>query len=109
MLSLLYSAIAILCCVCCIVVYRKIVALPPTVKQVENTVAQEMSVRAHSLCIQAYDAERLVNTLERRKAYDEFQDNLHLYLEDYQAEVAKRLTEYKVYSISAYGYIRIMK
>jgi len=85
------------------------VSFPPTVKQIENTVAQEMKVRAHRLCIQVYDAERLGNTFERKKAYEEFQDNLYLYLEDYQAEVAQRLKEYKVHTISAYGYIRIMK
>lgn len=109
MLTLLCSAFSVICCIYCIAVYKHIVSSSPTVRQIENTVAKEMEVRAHRLCIQAYDVERMANTFERNKAAEEFQDNLHLYLEDYQAEVAQRLKEYKVHSVSAYGYIRIMK
>jgi hypothetical protein len=109
MLTFFCSAFSIICSVYCILIYKHIVSFPPTVKQIENTVAKEMEVRAHRLCIQAYDAERIGNTFERKKAAEEFKDNLHLYLEDYQAEVAQRIQEYKVRSISAYGYIRIMK
>ena len=109
MLTLFCSLFCVICSVCCILIYKHIVSFPPTLGQIENTVAKEMEVRAHRLCIQAYDAERIGNAFERKKAAEEFKDNLHLYLEDYQAEVAQRLKEHKVHSVPAYGYIRLTK
>ncbi|WP_288741170.1 hypothetical protein [uncultured Rheinheimera sp.] len=108
MLALLSCTLSVACTICCILIYKHI-ASSPTVRQIESTVAKEMKGRAHCLCLQAYDAERIVNPFERKKATEKFQDDLHLYLEDYQAEVALRIKEYKVRSISAYGYIRLMK
>lgn len=92
-----------------IVIYRKLASGSVVLATIEKQVATEMEARAHRLCMQAYEAQRIGNTFERIKADEEFQDNVHLYAEDYQAEVAQRLKEHNVSSISAYGFIRIMK
>jgi len=78
-----------------------------SVQQVEQETANSMELRAHRLCMQAYQASLVTNGNERVRLEDEFQDDLHEYFDDYQAEVAARLKKRKVSSISAYGFIRI--
>lgn len=109
MLTLFCSAFSVICSLCCILIYKRIAWSTPTLRQIEHSVAKEMEGRAHRLCMQAYEAQRVGNAFERKRYNEEFQDNLHLYVEDYQAEVALKLKEHKVRNIPAYGYIWIMK
>lgn len=92
-----------------VIIYRKLASGTVVLATIEKQVAVEMEARAHKLCMQAYEVQRIGNTFERIKADEDFQDSVHLYVEDYQAEVAQRLREHNVSSISAYGFIRITK
>lgn len=92
-----------------VVIYRKLASGSVVLATIEKQVATEMEARAHRLCMQAYEAQRIGNTFERIKADEEFQDSLHLYVEDYQSEVAVRLKEHNVSNIAAYGFVRIVK
>jgi hypothetical protein len=76
---------------------------------IEKEAALSMEARAHRLCMQAYEVQSYGNTWQRIKADEDFLDSLHLYVEDYQAEVATRIKEHNVKNIAAYGFIRIIK
>lgn len=80
-----------------------------TVSEIEQRVSQQMEQRAHRLCMQAYDVQRTAEQSERNQLNEQFQDDLHLYVEDFQAEVAQSLQQNKVQDIQSYGYIRLSK
>ena len=80
-----------------------------TVKEIEQRVSQQMELRAHKLCMQAFDVQRTSEAEERTKLDEQFQDDLHLYVEDFQAEVAESLQQNKVQDIQSYGFIRLTK
>lgn len=80
-----------------------------TVSEIEQRVSQQMEQRAHKLCMQAFDVQRTSSSDERSKLDEQFQDDLHLYVEDFQAEVAESLQQNKVQNIQSYGYIRLTK
>lgn len=92
-----------------VIVYRKLASGLVVLATIEKQVATEMEARAHRLCMQAFEAQRIGNTIERIKADEAFQDSVHLYVEDYQSEVALRLKEHNVSNIAAYGFVRIIK
>lgn len=80
-----------------------------TLDEIELRVAQQMEQRAHKLCMQAFEVQRTVELIERNKLDEQFQDDLHLYVEDFQAEVAEGLQKNKVQSVQSYGFIRLTK
>ncbi|RVT47367.1 hypothetical protein EMM73_05570 [Rheinheimera sediminis] len=80
-----------------------------TVSEIEQRVSQQMEQRAHKLCMQAFYVQRASDAEERSRLDEEFQDDLHLYVEDFQAEVAQSLQLNKVQDIQSYGFIRITK
>lgn len=80
-----------------------------TVSEIEQRVSQHMDQRAHKLCIQAFNVQRTSEADERSKLDEQFQDDLHLYIEDFQAEVAESLQQNKVRDIQSYGFIRLTK
>lgn len=80
-----------------------------TVDEIEHKVSQRMEQRAHKLCMQAFDVQRTSELAERNRLDEQFQDDLHLYIEDFQAEVAERLQQNKVQDIQSYGFIRLTK
>ncbi len=80
-----------------------------TVKEIELRVSQQMEQRAHKLCMQAFDVQRTTEAEERNKLDEQFQDDLHLYVEDFQAEVAESLQQNKVSDVQTYGFIRLSK
>ncbi|WP_127023263.1 hypothetical protein [Rheinheimera mangrovi] len=80
-----------------------------TVKEIEQRVSQQMELRAHKLCMQAFDVQRTSEAEERSQLDEQFQDDLHLYVEDFQAEVAESLKQNKVLDIESYGFIRLTK
>lgn len=80
-----------------------------TVDEIERQVSRQMEQRAHKLCMQAFDVQRTSETTERNKLDEQFQDDLHLYIEDFQAEVAESLQQNKVQNIQSYGFIRLTK
>jgi hypothetical protein len=80
-----------------------------TVNEIEQRVSQQMEQRAHKLCMQAFDVQRTSEAEERTRLNEQFQDDLHLYVEDFQAEVAESLQQNKVADIQSYGFIRLTK
>lgn len=80
-----------------------------TLDEIEQRVVQRMEQRAHKLCMQAFDVQRTTEAEERNKLDEQFQDDLHLYVEDFQAEVAESLQQNKVSDIQTYGFIRLSK
>ncbi|MBU1621424.1 MAG: hypothetical protein KJ556_04240 [Gammaproteobacteria bacterium] len=80
-----------------------------TVSEIEQLVSQQMDQRAHKLCMQAFYVQRAREMEERYKLEEQFQDDLHLYVEDFQAEVAESLQQNKVRDIQSYGFIRLTK
>lgn len=80
-----------------------------TVAEIEQRVSRQMEQRAHQLCVQAFDVQRTNEATERMKRDEQFQDDLHLYIEDFQAEVAQHLQQNKVQDVQSYGFIRLTK
>ena len=80
-----------------------------TLTDVEVLVAQRMEQRAHQLCVQAFNCQRASSDAERDKLQEQFQDELHLYIEDFQAEVAESLQLNKVKNVQSYGFINLTK
>ncbi|MDF3126579.1 hypothetical protein [Rheinheimera sp. 1928-s] len=80
-----------------------------TISQIEQRVSQQMEQRAHKLCMQAFDVQHTSEANERSKLDEQFQDDLHLYIEDFQAEVAQSLQQNKVQNVQGYGFIKITK
>jgi hypothetical protein len=80
-----------------------------TVDEIERRVSVRMEQRAHQLCMQAFDVQRTIEAAERTKLDEQFQDDLHLYVEDFQAEVAQSLQQNKVQNVQSYGFIRLYK
>lgn len=80
-----------------------------TVDDIERRVSQQMEQRAHQLCMQAFDVQRATETDLRARLDEQFQDDLHLYVEDFQAEVAQSLQQNKVQNVHSYGFIRLHK
>lgn len=80
-----------------------------TVSEIEQRVSQQMEQRAHKLCMLAFDVQRTSETDERTRLDEQFQDDLHLYIEDFQAEVAQSLQQNKVQDVQGYGFIKITK
>ncbi|MDR7119998.1 hypothetical protein [Rheinheimera soli] len=93
---------------CGIFFYRK-TCRNLTVSEIEQIVSQQMDQRAHKLCMQAFYVQRTRQMDERNKLEEQFQDDLHLYVEDFQAEVAESLQQNKVRDIQSYGFIRLTK
>lgn len=89
--------------------YMQLVGSSKALNIIEKQVAADMQMRAHQLCLLAYEAQRFGNSREKAALDDEFQDFLHLYIEDYQAEVAKKIKEHNINEISAYGFINLSK
>lgn len=89
--------------------YKKLIGMSDALNIIEKQVAADMEIRAHRLCLLAYEAQRFGNSVDRRALDEEFKDFLHLYIEDYQAEVAKKIREHKLSEISAYGFIKLDK
>ena len=89
--------------------YRQLVGMSDVLNIIEKQVAADMETRAHQLCLLAYEAQRFGNSMERISLDEEIQDFLHLYIEDYQAEVAKKIKQHKISEISAYGFIKLDK
>jgi di/tricarboxylate transporter len=88
-------------------VYRALSSKNDVVAAVEKEVATEMERRSHQLCLQAYDMQGVAHYWQRSKMDEEFQDNLHLYMEDYQAAVAERLKQKNIRGLTAYGFIQL--
>ncbi|EGM79327.1 hypothetical protein Rhein_0462 [Rheinheimera sp. A13L] len=80
-----------------------------TVSEIEQRISQQMDQRAHKLCMQAFDVQRTRKMDERNKLDEQFLDDLHLYVEDFQAAVAESLQQNKVRDIQSYGFIRLTK
>jgi hypothetical protein len=80
-----------------------------TVSEIEQRVSQQMEQRAHKLCMQAFNIQRTSEAEERNRLNEQFQDDLHLYVEDFQAEVAQSLQQNKVRDVQSYGFIRLTK
>jgi hypothetical protein len=105
LVSLVTLAVLLLCG---IFFYRK-TCRNLTVSEIEQRVSQQMDQRAHKLCMQAFNVQRTLKTDERNKLEEQFQDDLHLYVEDFQAEVAESIQHNKVQDIQSYGFIRLTK
>lgn len=80
-----------------------------TINEIEQRVSQQMELRAHKLCMQAFDVQRTSEAGKRNQLDEEFQDDLHLYVEDFQAEVAQSLKQHKIQNVQSYGFIRLTK
>lgn len=80
-----------------------------TVTEIEQSVSQQMEQRAHKLCMQAFDIQRVSEETERNRLHEQFQDDLHLYVEDFQAEVAQSIKQNKIQNIQSYGFINLSK
>lgn len=80
-----------------------------TLTEIEHRISLQMEQRAHQLCMQAFDVQRTGEAGERSKLDEQFQDDLHLYIEDFQAEVAQSLQQNKVQDVQSYGFIRLTK
>ncbi len=80
-----------------------------TIHDIEQRVSQKMEQRAHQLCVQAFNVQRASEGEERNQLDEQFQDDLHLYIEDFQAEVAESLKQNKVQGVQSYGFIRLTK
>lgn len=80
-----------------------------TLTEIEHRISLQMEQRAHKLCMQAFDVQRTGEAGERSKLDEQFQDDLHLYIEDFQAEVAQSLQQNKVQDVQSYGFIRLTK
>lgn len=89
--------------------YKQLIDMSEALNIIEKQVAADMEIRAHRLCLLAYEAQRFGNSLEKVALDEEFQDFLHLYIEDYQAAVAKKIREHKISEITAYGFIKLNK
>ncbi len=80
-----------------------------TIDEIELRVSRQMEQRAHKLCMQAFNVQRASEAEERSQLNEQFQDDLHLYVEDFQAEVAESLKQNKVQGVQSYGFIRLTK
>lgn len=89
--------------------YKQLINSSKALTLIEKQVAADMETRAHSVCLLAYEAQRSGNSLDTVALNEEFQDFLHLYIEDYQAEVAKKIKEHNISDISTYGFINLNK
>lgn len=89
--------------------YKQLMGMSEALNIIEKEVAADMETRAHRLCLLAYEAQRFGNANEKAAMDEEFQDFLHLYIEDYQAEVAKKIKEHNINNVSAYGFINLSK
>lgn len=78
-----------------------------TLNHIEMDVAQAMLPRSHKLCERACEIDIMADSSERYQAEEQFRDDVHQYMADFEEEVATRLKRNNKVTIKSYGGIRI--
>lgn len=78
-----------------------------TLDHLEMDVAQSMLPRSHKLCERACEIDIIPDVTARTQADEQFRDDVHQYMADFEEEVAARLKGNANLAIKSYGGIRI--
>lgn len=78
-----------------------------TLDHIEMDVAQTMLPRSHKLCERACEIDIIPDVTARTQAEEQFRDDVHQYMADFEEAVAIRLKGNDSIAIKSYGGIRI--
>nr|WCS41602.1 hypothetical protein [Pseudomonas aeruginosa] len=74
MLTFVMSAITFGFLLLSLFFYKKLIGMSDALNIIEKQVAADMEIRAHRLCLLAYEAQRFGNSVDRRALDEEFKD-----------------------------------
>lgn len=90
-----------------IYLYRYLSKQQTALSTIEMDVAQAMLPRSHKLCERACEIDIIPDVTARTQADEQFRDDVHQYMADFEEEVAARLKGNANLAIKSYGGIRI--
>lgn len=107
MLALIVSTTIMCSVAACFYLYRQLSCKQGMLSTIEMDVAQAMLPRSHKLCERACEIDTIPDATERTQADEQFRDDVHQYMADFEEEVATRLKDNDSIAIKSYGGIRI--
>lgn len=93
--------------IACVFLHWKIFKLK-TVNDYENSVISKFQARSHRLIVRRQEIDLMPQSHAKLAAHDEWLENVYLYLEDYEAEVAEEMVSGNFTDIKAYAGIRLI-
>ncbi|MEE2023297.1 MULTISPECIES: hypothetical protein [Alkalimonas] len=107
MLALIVSTTIMCSVTACFYLYRQLSCKQAILSTIEMDVAQAMLPRSHKLCERACEIDIIPDVTARTQADEQFRDDVHQYMADFEEEVAARLKGNANLAIKSYGGIRI--
>lgn len=81
----------------------------PSLEDIERKAAADLEPRSHHLCMRACNIDLMPHDWHRMRADDEWRDELHQYVSDFEEQVACRAKAGNVKELQAYGGIKLLK